>query len=423
MGHKNFLLAAVSAFAVTTCAAAAINFFIDPYGLFGSTRIEGLNAIKPASVTRMRLVKPYQVLRAEAKTLIAGNSRPEMGLDPESACWNSEFQPIYNLATPGSRVYLQVRYIQHALKAGTVRNIFLGIDFMAFLRKRKVENDVSAWPIYPMTFESRLVVNNDGSVNQSYLAQKSLDYLTGLFSLEAVENSIETLMARQDPDSLTRTERGFNPANEYLDIIRNEGQEVLFRHKNQQIIAEFSNPKLTLFEPNTNWSLQFESIERLLDLARAEGIHITLFINPYHAEFLMAIELGGKWALLEEWKRIMTRLTEQYDDVAIWDFNQFNAFTTERPPERGETATKLRWFWEPAHYSREMGDLMLAEMLDKDCGTMARQAIGSPLAGETIDRHLQELRTAMAQYKNDFPDVIDRLARIGRDPAPAPESN
>ena len=120
---------------MTTCVAAAFNYFIDPYGLFGSERIEGLNAIKPSSVTRMRMVKPYQVLRKSPRTLIAGNSRPEIGFDPQGACWSDEFKPVYNLSMPGSHVYLQSRSIQHALETGTVRHIFLGIDFLAFLQE------------------------------------------------------------------------------------------------------------------------------------------------------------------------------------------------------------------------------------------------------------------------------------------------
>jgi len=36
------------------------------------------------------------------------------------------------------------------------------------------------------------------------------------------------------------------------------------------------------------------------------------------------------------------------------------------PNKKGKNSN-LRWFWEPAHYKAEMGDIMLAEMLASNC--------------------------------------------------------
>ena len=187
-----------------------------------------------------------------------------------------------------------------------------------------------------------------------------------------------------------------------------------FRHKNASIIAEFSDPGLELLDSDSNWSLQLESIKRLLDLAETKDIRITLFINPYHAEYLTAIDIGQKWRLLEQWKRIMVELTDQYDDVALWDFNQFNEYATERPPERGETGKMLRWFWEPAHYNKRLGDLMLANMLQTECGPADGKLVGSILTEKSIEQHLANMRSDLDQYKRTFPDVIERLNLVSR---------
>ena len=73
-----FLLAACMA----ALGTAAVNYLVDPYGLFGVKQIEGFNARKPASAERVRVIKSYLAEQTRPRTVIGGNSRPEMGLDP-----------------------------------------------------------------------------------------------------------------------------------------------------------------------------------------------------------------------------------------------------------------------------------------------------------------------------------------------------
>ena len=63
---------------------SAVNFIVDPYNIFGTTRIPGLNAVKPFAGNRGRTAKIHQVIQVKPKALIVGNSRPELGLDPNS---------------------------------------------------------------------------------------------------------------------------------------------------------------------------------------------------------------------------------------------------------------------------------------------------------------------------------------------------
>lgn len=91
---KRYILIGIAGCALTVLAAGVINWFIDPYGIFGTRIVHGLNALKPFAGDRGRTVKLYQVIRVRPRGLIVGNSRPELGLDPANGCWPKSTHPI-----------------------------------------------------------------------------------------------------------------------------------------------------------------------------------------------------------------------------------------------------------------------------------------------------------------------------------------
>ena len=72
------------AFAVMT---ATFNWLVDPYLVFGTMRIDGFNQIKSEINNFVRTAKAFEPFRFGGDALIAGNSRVEMGLYPEHACF------------------------------------------------------------------------------------------------------------------------------------------------------------------------------------------------------------------------------------------------------------------------------------------------------------------------------------------------
>jgi hypothetical protein len=136
-----------------------------------------------------------------------------------------------------------------------------------------------------------------------------------------------------------------------------------------------------------------------------------LFINPYHSDYLIQIEMAGKWFLLEGWKRQLANLAEEYA-VPLWDFNAFDQYSTETPPPLNEKHDELRWFWEPAHYRHELGDLMLASMLDRQCGNRRWLGkVGVDITGVPLQHQLDELRWELHEFIVANPEVIKRLKK------------
>jgi len=388
------------------CLMALLNYLVDPYGMFDTARLQGLNAIKPASGSHVRLAKPYQVTGYTPHAVIGGNSRPELGLNPANACWPENLRPVFNLALPGASVYMQARTLHHAIAGSDTRLVLWGLDFLDFLTRQASAGQALQWPPGRMEFEDRLKVNADGSTNRGYNRKRLQDYFQTLFSLDTLKDSLKTLSGQANRYSSSIRRDGFNPALDYLDIIAWEGQGVLFRQKNREISELFSRPELQLFQGASQWSPVFESVRRFLLFAREHSVTVVLFINPYHVDYLLALERAGRWSQFDAWKRELARLADELG-VELWDFSELNSLSAEQEPAPGDKKTILKWFWEPAHYRMEYGDLMLSSMLQRPCDEGNVDPVGTLITTGNIDAHIMRLRTDMLHYKEQHKPAIE----------------
>jgi hypothetical protein len=406
--HKHFLWVLAAVFLLVCTLGAGFNYLVDPYGLFGARRIPGFNELKPTASERVRVTKPYMAARAKPRVVIGGNSRPEIGLNPQSVCWDDADQPVFNSGIPGADVFMQVRYAQYAVESGKARRILFGMDFLDFLVDSKKATGNVDWDRLGRSFDGRLRAGSGLSgMRLSY--QQGEDILSGLFSMVALGDSIMTVASQRDPLSATRREDGFNPALDYLPIIRNEGQAVLFLQKNAEVRKRLQQDDLGVLDVEGGQTMPLLALRQLLQWARSRNIEVVLFINPYHSDYLVQIEASGKWKLLEEWKRQLTAAADEYA-VPLWDFNAFDQYSTESPPGPGDKSSELQWFWEPAHYRHELGDLMLASMLDRRCGRgHVPGKFGIKLTESSLQNHLDELRADLLRFIDANAQVVERL--------------
>lgn len=386
--HSSYLKRFSIVFLLLILAFGGLNYLIDPYGLFGTSRVDGLSKIKPAAATHLRLSKPYQVRRYQPKTLIAGNSRPEMGMDPAHACWPDSFRPVYNLGLPGVGVYRQARSIQHAIYNSDVRLILWGVDFSDFLSTRHKAPEPGHWPPAQQTYESNLVVTAAGEDNRHYRVNTLKTYLETLISLDTTSDSLMTILQQGNQYSSNRLENGFNPAKDYVPIIRNEGQQVLFQQKMGEIERRFSRPGQSVLGEAGNSSKQFRSLAYLLNSVDKQKTQVYLFINPYHVEYLRAIHSKGLWEQFEQWKLRLLAIADQHH-APLWDFSIITPYNSEPAPASATAADELKWFWEPAHYKQNVGSLMLASMVPGWCQKNLETPVGVKLNSNNIDSVLK----------------------------------
>ncbi|GAB6051313.1 hypothetical protein JCM17960_01330 [Magnetospira thiophila] len=390
--------------------AVSFILLIDPYGIFGTPRIEGINLAKPFAGNRGRLSKVYQVERVRPASLIVGNSRPEMGLDPTHRCWSQAARPVYNMALPGTSVYAQVRYGQHGLASGPVRQMLVGLDFIDFLVDPQTPSDPEQWPI-PSREPDPLAVDALGRTVPEFKWRRLKDYAMAALSLDALGHAIATLAQQRQPFVETRTELGFNPAEQiYRPIVDSEGVSVLFAQKNREVAERLTARSWSLYPRGRTWSSDFEALRRLLRQAREQQIQVTLFINPYHAEYLAAISAFDLWPLFEQWKRRLVALAADEGGLPLWDFSAIDAYSSEPVAGIAARGESLKWFWEPAHYRKELGDKMLDSLLRDQCpAPVATESFGRSLTPSNIDAHLAERAREMTAYARENPSILSRL--------------
>lgn len=381
--------------------AMTLNYWVDPYGLY---RPYNDGDWKPHAATQGELVKPYQVLKHLPRTLILGNSRSEVGFDPEDAAWPESAQPIYNLALPGTGTRVARRLFEHVLAVHSPQTIVLGVDFMDFL----VSPDVSKWE--PEIIH-RLLVTPDRQINNDRWFQMMLDGTVTLASLDAVMHSIDTVRVHGKPEVAHVTAAGFNPMRDYSRIAHNEGYFNLFRQRDIENMRAYQKRPKNLFSSGTHTSPAFEDVTAILDLARAHGIQVKVVIYPYHAHLLEILRISNCWNLFEDWKRELAHIvaTHNPDQATLWDFNGYHHFARETVPPAGDKQTVVHNYWEAGHFKKELGHQILARLSGE-----GEPAFGVALTPENVKVHLLAIRQNGMKYRLERSAEIIQLEELAQ---------
>lgn len=398
-------------------AVAGFNLIVDPYGLFRVVDEPGFNAIKPKAGVHGATVKAYQVLRVRPRGLVLGNSRAEVGFDPQHAAWPAKSHPVFNLALPGTGTATTLRYLQHALESGAGARVgkpevvVWGIDFMDFLVD-------AGEPIRAKTVGAgggRLLVNSDGSRNPGRVLQQVRDYGEATFTLGAFLDSVQTIGSQRNPYSADLTPLGFNPMRDYLKITADEGYWAVFRQRDVENIKAYLRRPKDIYDAAGRSSPALDNLHQVLRLCRQHGIALQLVIYPYHAHLLEIIRITGHWPAFEAWKRAVVHIVAEEartaggESIPLWDFSGFNELASEAVPPKSDRQTKMRWYWEAGHFKRELGDLILERLFDP---TESRTGFGVLLDTSNIEEQIAAIRAQEVNYRRVFSQEIEELERF-----------
>lgn len=367
---KRYLSTWFLATALLLLAIVAINLAVDPYGIFRLVDQPGFNSVKPTAASHGAMSKAYQVLRVQPKTLILGNSRAEVGLDPNHPAWPQSARPVYNAALPGTGTATSLRYLQHVLAAAAgdpakqPALVLWGVDFMDFLTD----------PTKPTLART---VNTDNAESMRLLTaaatirmrQQMRDYAESTLTLGVLVDSLTTLANQRNPYAVDLTPQGFNPMHDYLKITADEGYWAVFRQKDLMYDKSFARFPKGIFDASGNTSRHWQDLQDIMRLCRQHGIELRLFTYPYHAHMLDTFAKTGQTHGFELWKSTLAKtLTDEAvasvkPAFVLWDFSTLNAITDEAVPPKGDRKSSMRWYWEAGHFKRELGGLMLEQML------------------------------------------------------------
>lgn len=194
------------------CGIGAFNYVVDPYLLYLSPTYKKINLKKPKAGTHSRQTKIHIARTMEIDTLIIGNSRPELGLDPEHAYFTRNGMKVFNLGLPGSSLAMQYGYAIDLIRDKDIRTVLIGVDFNDYTMSPPADRDPYLWPPKKSGFDGRKKYNWAGKENPFYDLNYYKDHLLPLVSLGTLKDAITTTL-NQSPDASNLTIRGLTPPN------------------------------------------------------------------------------------------------------------------------------------------------------------------------------------------------------------------
>ncbi|MCP5153191.1 MAG: hypothetical protein H6983_03430 [Ectothiorhodospiraceae bacterium] len=381
--------------------AVMANLAVDPYGVYGAPEVPGLNARKPAAQQHAWVAKAARAERVLPRTLLLGNSRVDIGFDPESSAWADAPRPVFNMGVPGSGIDSQPGALTELEGHIPLAVLYIGLEFLDFLPRRGTQTgEISnAWPAPPMRLTPRLITQTAAS-------------------LGALGDSLYTVLVQDDPRTADMTPLGYNPFREYLGHVAREGHAALAAQKNASNIESMAR-----LSPD-RWSARsLAALRTQLEHAARHGIRVVLFTFPYHAEMLETMALAELWTAFTLWKGLLVetvsraRKTWPSLDVALWDFAGYSPYTTEPFPPRGDTRTNMRWYWEPGHFKAELGTVMLRRMRGEEIEY--GEVLGQELSSASLASRLAGIEAGRLAWRSANPEAVRRLeslvARTRRD--------
>ncbi len=402
MSPQRFIVSSLCIALGLAALVASINIVVDPYLLFDEPRRVAFNEVKPAVETREMLMKAYQSRRVVAKTVILGSSRTDIAFDPASAVWPDALRPVYNLSIAGGGVETGLRYLQHMIDGRPAqqvpRALVVGLDFESFLElpeSREASTPRARDAVGAEAWRKRLLLDSEGARNSSYEAQRFDDYLTGLLSLDALSDSVATVLASRRPSTSPNLEvDGRTSEARFMDWTNAEGAGGLFRQKHQATIRQFASPRRVLGGLSDTGELK--TVRQLLDFAQSHRMTVVLLVMPAHATRLELFDQLCYWGEYERWKRALadtvSAAVARGTDARALDFGGFEEPNREAVPTA--EGGRMKWFWDPTHATKLLGEAILERTF-----AATGDGFGVPLIPQTIEARLEAVRSDRESYR------------------------
>jgi hypothetical protein len=383
----SFLRTWIGTLVVLALLVVGLNLLVDPYDVFGTPRLAHLSLLKPGPKNHALLAKTYQIARAHPVTVLIGESSTHIGLDATDPAWPDAVKPIYNYGIPGAySTASSLATMREALASGNVRNVVVALDFPDFLAP-----DPSGPG--PVEDERRFHLLHDGSANPNRSLQVAEDMALSLVTMAALTDSLTTVVRQNAHSVLNLAPDGSSNEADFVNEARTDGMHDLFAQKE----AFEAQRAITLAQVMADWKGPLPCLDvvaSIIDLAHAHDVRLTLLITSHHVDTLEIYRRAGLWPRVEQFKVELAELVGAKDHgVTLWDFLDYSVYSTEPVPPAGDRHTQTQWFWEPTHFKKALGHIMI----DRIAGASSPD-FGVVLTPENVRaRNLQVRRQRLAR--------------------------
>ena len=272
-------------------ALLALTLATDPYGMSPwRAWLAAPAEARPGRVDADRVIKPWDIILRQPRTIFLGSSRVKQTFDPEWLA-GTPYAPGYNAGVDAVSPKELRLLLQHAIRHDANLGLAV-IEIHAFQGGGKNDRDrflgAEDWAAMPFRF----------FLSWSALAKSA--EMIALRDAEAVFARQIRPDGRQSP--LYPGSAGGRPAfyEGFINLwVRTQGKAFSFNHG------------------------QFAEFARMREACREAGIKCIFVATPIGPITLAAIELQGRWPDYDRWKRRLAALGDAYDftspDTPFWE--------------------------------------------------------------------------------------------------------
>lgn len=391
--RKHFI-APVLLLLVTLTLIAGVNRFVDPYGFFGSPVIEGFNQYK----FRFTGPEPETKLRAFSRqlppTVILGTSRAAIGISARSPHWHNAH--VYNLGYAGAGIRSLGEIADYVFRQPSSEKAVLMLDFFSF----NIYSEANQSDHFRYQRIQSIIPESGVALHDTLLLPHVL------LSTQALKDSLFTIQKQH------MTRRYLDPQGNWIGpgIGHFRPQASLFKDMEAEAldIQYFSAP-FRRFALGTPGQSTLADFRRIIQSAHQHQIDLSIGLSPRHVRLHTLMHTAGLDALHGQWKTSLAQINEEeakrfhQQPFPLIDFSGISGYTTEPLPEAGDKTTKLQWFLDPGHYTPELGEIILQQLLANNPDGQFGRALTTDNAS-ALHRNDQQV---LQRWLEAHPDIAD----------------
>lgn len=373
---RRYLTLFIIGFLSIAAAISGVNYVVNPYDYWDVPRVDGFNRVMPEFGRQQMRAKPRQWQRLAPEIVILGNSRVQVGFDPDASRF--EGKKVYNAGFPGVALSGQVKVLKAIEEKAKPKVIYVALEFLDFRISEQAWREGKLDQLSPSTMTLR-------------------GYAELLWSITAFTDSVKTLAVQPQTYPANVTAKGYNPALDFQAFVNAQGHAPLFKAKEQEYIQNaVEKPKKISWE-RPGSSIEWRALDELIQWAAVNDVELVFFSHPYHISFLNMLDQTGLWPAFEQWKMSVLERAKAHD-IAFWDFTVVASETTEAVKRKGQMA----YYWEAGHYKAAMGEAIMEQM-------QGHEGFGVLLNETDIETHLISERLVLKSYNDAHPEDARRI--------------
>ena len=340
---------AVALFAI----AVAFIWVVDPYMLEGRPRIAGFNALKPHGGDRGLIPKELLARTQQPTTLLVGNSRIEVGFDPDALATNDD-ERVFAAGVPGEALSTLTPMVRRIAETAPLRRVYVGLDYIDFVEWRSPPKPSTAAKSNP---------------NGAFL-QRAMWQAETRASMGALVAALETVAGQRSPFTDTISESGHNPLRSYEAYYETIGQAGVFRAYLRKLTVSFAG-RVPPRRNSPTFERQHQALRDLFALSQEKKFELTFFFYPVHVFVSEVMAREDHWEPFLAWRSdIATMLSElnraSGSDWRLLDFTSYRGVAAETAPPDDDRKTRMTHWIEPGHFRPAVGAAIFDRLRKRD---------------------------------------------------------